>query len=441
MRFSLILAVSAALFFESCNRENVFTDTDSGSITMLADGAAPFIDPANTRILIVGVLSYEDVAALGNFDPYHRKDQELMNAFINYGVPAENIIGLFDENATREHIYKSLHDIALASNSETNFVFYFAGHGFNGWGADKSSIYFANYDIKYLHPDKTGFNINFLENEFRSEFPGNSVVLMADCCKSGGLIDIAEQFGADGKRAIGLTSCYYSEWSTGNWTFTQKIIDALNGDGLIDADHSGAVTLNEMADGAAHGLKFIDRQKSFSGFYNCSGDAVVSDVVTTYPDFTDPQFALGQYVFAKFKNSWITVEITGKTGDEFQARYYNYADYLSYDFTAADFKTPYFVHYSIGDHVALDNFKAKPGVLIGTDGDFYEIINPDGGQILWRLYEKFISNDEIPAHILNADGTWSEGRVLDQSPTQYYVTYTGKNFQWDEWVNADHVDL
>lgn len=439
MRKTLLLFVVTIAIFSSCSKDNFLDETGNANTSFIADMGAPFLDPANTRVLIVGVLTYEDEASLGNFDTYHRKDQELMQTFIDYGVPEENIIGLFDENATRAHIYKSLHDIALASDSETNFVFYFAGHGFNGWDADKSSIYFANHDIKYLHPDKTGFNINFLENEFRAEFPGNSVVLLGDCCKSGGLIGIAESFGSEGKKAVGLTSCYYTEWSTGNWTFTQKIIDALKGDGLIDIDNSGTVTLGEMADGVARGLKYIDRQKSFVGYYNCGPDAVVADVTTTYPEFTDPNYQLGQYVFADFKKTIITVEITGKTGSTYQARYYNYADYATFNFTAADFKTPYFVQYTVGENVELDNFTDKPGILIGAEGDFYEIENPGGGQILWRLYEKIIADEEIPAMILDATGTWVPGQILDQTPTSYYVTYTDKNFQWDEWVDADHV--
>ena len=428
----------ALIAFAGCDNMLLPEHETDAQLSFFEGDESGFIDPANTRVLIVGVLTYED-ASLGNFETYHRKDEELMQAFINYGVPEDQIIGLFDEDATREHIYKALRDIANASDSATNFVFYFAGHGFNGMGADESSIYFANHDIKSLHPDKTGFNIDFLSTEFREAFPGNKVVLFADCCKSGGLIDIAASFGTEGKQAMSIASCFYTEWSTGNWTFTQKIIDALNGDGLIDTDNSGDITVGEMADGVARGLKFIDRQKSFAAYYNCDADQAVSNVSTYYSSFADPQYYLGQYVFANFKHTIIPVEITGKSGATFEARYYNYSDYEPLTFEAADFKTPYFVQYSVGEAIELDNFTDKPGIIIGNEGDFYEILNPDGGQILWRLYEKIIAADEVPAMILDATGSWVPGKILDQSPTQFYVSFNGKNFQWDAWVDAANV--
>lgn len=441
MRFFVLPLFLIAILFQSCKKDILTEQAAGNSFQFDLAAGEPVFDPANTMVLIVGVLTYQDAAALESFDPYHRKDVELMETLESYGVPNENIIGLFDEEATRENIYKSLHKIAVNSNAETNFIFYFAGHGFNGWDADKTSIYFANYDIKYLHPDKTGFNINFLSDHFFPEFPGKSVLLMGDCCKSGGLVDIAEQFSMDGKQAIGITSCFYSEWSTGNWTFTQKIIDAFKGDGLIDADKNGTITLDETMQGVERGLKFVDRQKSSSAYFNCVGDEVVSSVTTTYPEITDDTYSVGQYVFGKYKKNYCSVEITGKSGTQIQARYYNFADYISISFNPADLKIPYFVHYTTGDDILLDNFTDKPGYIMGEEDDFFELHSADGEQILWRTYEQIISGDEIPAMILDATGIWVSGEILDQTADAYYVTYTGKNYQWDEWVSPDRVDF
>jgi len=439
MRF-FPLMIAATLLIQGCKKD-MFTETLDNSQPMMDLGAGEqLFNPANTKALIVGVLAYED-PNLESFSTYHRKDKELMDELINYGVPNENIIGLFDEAATRENIYKALHHIAIESDEETNFIFYFAGHGFNGWYEDASSIYFANYDIKYIHPDKTGFNINYLTDKFRLEFPGNSIFLMADCCKSGGLVNVAQEFGDYGYQSVAITSCFYTDWSTGNWTFTQKMIDAFKGDGLIDMDHDGAITLNETMQGVARGLKYIDRQKSSSADFNCSADAKIKDVATMYSPTGDDTYATGQYVFGKVKKNYHTIEITGKTGDQFEGRYYNYADYVTFYFDAADLKVPHFVHYDIDADVLIDNFTDYPADLLAEADDFYEMYNAVGGQTVWHLYERIISDDEIPALILDPDGAWVNGQILEQSGDNYYVTYTGKGYQWDEWVSSDHVDF
>lgn len=431
--FPAVIALS--IVFTGCQ---MMPDVQEESYALSFDLAPALIDPANTKVLIVGVLIYED-PWLGNFETYHRKDSELREVLIEYGVPDSNIVLLQDEDATRIAMSKALHKIAKNANENTDFIFYFAGHGINGLGEDEASIYLGNTDIKSAHPDKTGFNLNFFTEEFLPEFNGNSIMLIGDCCKSGGLNAIAESFATSGKQAVALSSCYYTDWSTGNWTFTQKIIDGFKGDGLMDDDHDGAITLSDIMSGAAEGLQHIDRQRPDCVYYNCTATAFVNDITTTYPTFTDPQVELGDYVFVYRKHNWFPVEITGKTGTTFSGRYYNYADYEPLTFTAENMKIPYFVHYPVGAEIIYDAFTDKPGVLIGADDDFMQMQSTEGGQILWRTYEVIISGNEIDATILNDDGVWSAGQVLDSLDGNYFIRYTGKNFQWDQWVTPDRV--
>lgn len=436
MKSRLYLACAVLIIvFAGCQS---ILDPKEDGYSISFDLAPSLIDPANTKVLIVGVLIYDD-PMLGNFDTYHRKDSELAAALSAYGVPDSNIILLQDEDATRNAICKTLHRIAKNSNENTDFIFYFAGHGFNGWNEDESGIYFANSDISYAHPDETGFNLNFFTEQFLPLFEGNSILLMGDCCKSGGLNAIAETFGATGKQAVALSSCYYTDWSTGNWTFTQKVIDAIQGDGLIDADADGSITLNDMIDGITQGLKYVDRQRPDCTMYNCSGDAFISDVSTPYPSFEDPEVALGDYVFVYRKHNWFPTEINAKSGDTYTGRRYNFADYEYYTFTAEDIKIPYFVHYPVGMDILYNAYTDKPGTIIGADGDFMQMQSTEGGQILWRPYEAIISGTEITASILNGDGIWTSGQVLDSLDGNYFVHYAGKNVQYDEWITPDRV--
>ncbi len=434
-KYPLLLALFLLVLAGCQNLVDLDEDSPYG---MSFDLASALLDPANTQVLIVGVLIYDD-PWLGNFETYHRKDSELRDVLVAYGVPDSNITLLQDGNATRNTMQKALHKIAKNSNENTNFIFYFAGHGFNGIGDDIESIYFANSDINSWHPEETGFNLNYFTETFLPEFEGNSILLMGDCCKSGGLNAIAEAFGATGKQAVALSSCFYTDWSTGNWTFTQKIIDGLNGDGLIDQENDGTVTLGDVIDGISNGLKHIDRQRPSCVLYNCTEDAFISNVVTTYPEFADGQVETGDYVFVYRKNNWFPVEITGKTGATYSGRYYDYSDYIPLTFTADKMKIPHFVHYPAGINILYDAFTDKPGIIIDTDGDFMEMQSTEGGQILWRTYEVIITGNEIDATILNDEGVWSAGQVVDSLDGNYYVRYTGKNYQWDQWVTPDRV--
>ncbi|HNK97944.1 MAG TPA: hypothetical protein PKO19_07530, partial [Chitinophagales bacterium] len=83
------------------------------------DEVPNLIDPAHTKVLIVGVLIYDD-PALGNFDTNHRKDEELASAFAAYGIPDSNIMMLQDGEATRNAMYKALSKIAKNSDENTN---------------------------------------------------------------------------------------------------------------------------------------------------------------------------------------------------------------------------------------------------------------------------------------------------------------------------------
>ncbi|MEZ5014152.1 MAG: caspase family protein [Chitinophagales bacterium] len=422
-RIAYLITATALLLF-SCRSMPEIPGQDTAANT--------WIDPQNARVLIVGVLTYAD-ASLGNFDTYHRKDVELADAFRAYGIPDDHITTLYDENATLENMQNALMEIAAVSDAHTQFIFYFAGHGFNGYNANADAIYFANSDISANHPSNSGFNIAYLSDVFIPAFHGDRMILMADCCKSGGLVAVAESFAAQDKQAIALCSCFYTDWSTGNWTFTQKIIDGLSGDALMDADKNGNVDLGELKFGIAQGLKFIDRQRP--DFYSSVSDAVcVAFVGDPVLDLPDTSLRIGDYVFAKHLNNWVTVQITGKENGKYTGRYYNYADYLPIQFLDSEWRKPYFVHYPAGSEIWLDNYKDKPGTVLDVDDDFMELQSDRNGEIQWCTYECVLHASQIPALIQNAQGNWLPGKVLESEGGMYYISYDDKQYAWDEWV-------
>lgn len=401
-----------------------------------------FFDAANVKVLIAGTLEWEDAYNLPPFSKYHRKDAELENTLLNFGVPQQNIFALYDEEATLENLYAALQDISANSDCETRFLFYFCGHGFNGWYDDINSVYFANYDIEYYTPKETGFNVNAIYEQLTG-FKGSHVLLTADCCKSGGLMQVAEKFAADGKKAMAITSCSATDWSTGNWTFTQKIIEALNGDGLIDKNTDGNISFDEMVFGIQEGLKFTDRQKPGVIFYNCNSAEIITKKKTNLLTYSSADnFSTGQYVYAKHKNNFYPAQITGEKNGMYNCRFYNYTDYEEWAVPADSIKIPYFVQYEIGENIYLDNFKLKPGVVLDTDNNgFFYLKSSESYQTLWLSYERIYSENETEVMIQDEKGQWVNGSILEQNDSMYFVSYAERGFQWDEWVSADRIQF
>jgi len=83
----------------------------------------------------------------------------------------------------------------------------------------------------------------------KKQFKGGNVLLLADCCHSGGPGVVANNLAAAGFKAASLTSADITVGSTGNWTFIQSILDALNGSVLFDSDNDGFITLKTYEPG------------------------------------------------------------------------------------------------------------------------------------------------------------------------------------------------
>jgi hypothetical protein len=94
-------------------------------------------------------------------------------------------------------------------------------------------------------------------------FKGSTALLTADCCHSGGLA--AEAAQRHGRVEYGvLTSAHVSSKSTGNWTFTQCLVDVLTGSPLADYDGNGKITFSEAARYCEEEMAFGESQISSS---------------------------------------------------------------------------------------------------------------------------------------------------------------------------------
>ena len=176
----LIVAFLALSCIISCKSKEKTASGEETNNNVVAD-ANFTLDPANTYVLIAGVLTWKD-PNMNPFNNTHRKDEELYNLFVRKGVKKDNIIYLQDSEATNANMQSRLKELLERAEPNSTFIFYYAGHGAREGNGPMS---FANYD----YSAGNAFEASLLTKEINSLFKGKQVLLLADCCYSGALME------------------------------------------------------------------------------------------------------------------------------------------------------------------------------------------------------------------------------------------------------------
>ena len=212
--------------------------------------------PAHTWIFAVGVLNF-DVKGLATWPDEGRVDAKMIEAFRARGVPAEHIVFLKNSEATHANIQKRFVELLGRTGAGETLVFYYAGHGGRNYQVPARTCSFVSYDTNAYWP--VGSVFEAIEKHFK----GSTAILLADCCHSGALAVEAAQ--RHDRIAYGvLTSAHVSSKSTGNWTFTQCLVDVLNGGPLADFNGDGKITFAEAAHYCEEEMAFCEKQISSS---------------------------------------------------------------------------------------------------------------------------------------------------------------------------------
>jgi hypothetical protein len=186
----------------------------------------------------------------------NRRDVKFVDHFREAGVSEDHIVYLQDQAATRRRIQSSFEALLSKARPDDLLVFYFTGHGFRD--RESGQVYFANYDAT---DGDSAWAVRSIFGTLETHFRGKRVLLLADCCFSGGLADEARRHR--GKLACAcLCSAFSHNGSTGAWTFTDTLLAGLRGDPLVDFDNDRHVALDELARDAELDMAFIERQKA-----------------------------------------------------------------------------------------------------------------------------------------------------------------------------------
>jgi hypothetical protein len=356
----------------------------------LAEEALVAWEPARTHAVFAGVLEWRD-PNLAGFPKKGRQDRALEKALVANGVPARNIVFLEDKEATKGAVLKALREVAGRAGEGSTLVFYFAGHGAQEGG----EIYFTPYDTDTGRMKATALAMAEIAQVLEEQFEGSRILLLADCCYSGGLARVVGRYArSTTQSAACLTSATASNISTGNWTFTESIVAAMAGDGRIDADRDGAITFGETDAYVAREMRFKEAQLTRAALTNRFGRETVIRKVA--PDREAPKPAsswrVGDYAEVEWQKDWFRAQIIDQRPGEWKVHYMGYAS-------------------SDDEWVKIGRLRHPQGLTL-KGGDKVEVE--------WQK-------------------KWWPAKVLEVETDFALIHYDNYGSEWDEWVTAKRI--
>jgi hypothetical protein len=399
--------------------------------------------PESTCAVIVGVLKWEsETKGITHFSDRNRKDQELYQTLLQRGVPKENVACHLDQEATRENIRRSLRLLAAKATPEATLLFYYAGHGSKDHNGKVSLL---NYDYD---PDPAGkkpaFALTELADLLVAHFKGRRVLLLADCCYSGGLADVARRLEKAGIQAASLTSADTATISTGNWTFTQTILDGLKGDPLADANGDGVIALDELAAEVSAAMKAREKQRYGYALHGLAGDfkLAATDRSRKPHEPEEGDFALKEYVQGKDAKGTRVGRIVDYTGGKYVLEFYDYSDKKLVRLPAADLNKIRFKTYKVGEQLkVLWQGQLYDAKVLEVADDFHLVTYP-GWSHSWDEWVLSTQMVEPAARTVRVkwQGQWYPAVVLKTEGKKYYIHYVNYDDADDEWVTEDRIE-
>ena len=110
---------------------------------------------------------------------------------------------------------------------------------------------------------------------------------------------IVRNISKSGYRIASISSSSSDSASTGNWTFTHRVIEALSGESVADIDGDGIITIGDIAKYVQKSMRYFERQKSGYSQYGLGNDFIIRRL--NNGDKID-KISVGDYVYVKKNN-------------------------------------------------------------------------------------------------------------------------------------------
>ena len=342
--------------------------------------------PSKSWVFVVGLLEWKHPDFLHSFPNAGRRDSLLVEEFKTLGVPADHVKLLQDRAATTAAVEAALKTFAAKAEKGDTLFLYFCGHGYKG---DNGVTYFATFDAY-----DTAWGIPSIFESLEENFHGKRAVLLADCCESGVMADLAKTQKGPVEYAV-LTSVIGNETSTGNWTFSDSLLDVLEGKAQADLDGDGAVTFDEAAKYIRGEMRFFDEQTAASSH----GAKLPPEFKLAVAEKKGDK-RIGEHVEVLYEGDWYRALVEDVKDGKLHVRYATTVA-REEDWVAEK------------DVRAFAAGKAPTELKVGSKA-----------QVEWH-------HRWWPAKVVK----------VNAEEKKYFITYDGYGQEWDEWVGADRIRL
>lgn len=388
-RFKLVLVslcVAVNLLMATCWPAS---SGSSGPGAAAAQGQRFSWNYPRTWVFAVGVLEWQK-KSLKSFTTDDRRDLALVNTFRAAGVPEDHIVYLSDKKAKLDTIRDSLTAMMAKTRPGDTLFFYYCGHG---WlSNDGTDGFYANYDAG--NESYSCWSTNSIVEQL-SAFHGSTVFIAADCCHSGSL-DKSLRAARPNYQYAFLSSATADENSTGNWTFSQALLDCLQGHRFADIDNDGYTTFGELARYVRDDMKKFEKQNAAA---DCSPGL---DQAFCVARTVTPNEPIPERVEVFWGTKYYPARLLAKNGMQAKIRW-----------ISIGFDTP--------DHDQWVDGTKMRYLDRGTLSTLQALASGSKVEVLWK--EKY-----YPATILQA-----------ALSGQYLIHYDGYESSWDEWVATDRI--
>jgi hypothetical protein len=195
--------------------------------------------------------------------------------------------------------------------------------------------------------------------------------------------------------SFSLTSATKATTSTGNWTFTQCVLDAFSGLPLMDINRDGAITLGELGTEVSNTMLHIEGQQSDFYSSGTDNDLVICKTDKRLNNSKDLKFPLGSYVRVKNRFGRV-VAVSEKEPKEYDVVFFTYAQKKVRRYNESEMRP------------SQRGFKQRT------------LEQQSNCSVKWR-------------------GQWYPARVIRETNGRWFIHYVNDDDAWDEWVGVNRI--
>ena len=377
----------------------------------------------NTNIVLTGVLDYSSCENTISFESDRRKDYELYKTLISKFINTKYTVFIKESDVNKKNVLQKIYEALHNQESKDLFIFYFTGHG----------ILSDNGEPGLLMSDSSIITKTELKNILQQNNKNQKMILFGDFCYSGLLADIARELNLEGLDINAITSAS-SNLSTGNWSYTQTLIDSFEGRSIIDKDNKGFINFIDIAKEVQNVMFNRERQKSDYYLLPNLENSTISNAKIKIMNNTSNIKYDGWYS----SNEGIT-RVTDFKDDLFEVEYYNYNTYKFEFLKESELSTIQIADFEVGNHINVDceegTYKA---MIIEVDRIFYKVSYEEWGPEWNEWITKHRINGDEKVEIF-LDDKWYPGEILQVKNNKFFIRYHEYDTCFDEWVDVTRI--